>query len=194
MSRREEIISAAIKCLGQNGVQKTNGHSVAKEMGIRPSNVTYYFATSEALLAAMVEHIVQTNQSIVNPMLIAATSRMNEVEAYLDGNLKWVQKHPDHFAVLMAGFMEAPRRKPLGVLVNAALDAGTERLYSIIAKGVVEGSLKGKVNSHETAKILHHLLVGALVRFFTEAGDSVDTYRMRLFVLARELLQPTESI
>ena len=188
MGRRTEIIAATITSIGQEGLQRTNPHSLAKRLGIRPSNVSYHFPQMADLLEATVEWIVEVNQTIVNPRMAKARTRIDEVHAYMEGNLEWVRKHPDQYAVLLTGFMEAGRGGELGATVQNAIAGGGERLYGIITKGVVEGEFATISEPREVAEILHHQLVGTLTRFYTDRARTAVVYRNRLKRVVDDML------
>ena len=53
--RREQIIDAAMRVFAQKGFTKATNKDVAREAGITPGLIYYYFESKEALLMAIVE-------------------------------------------------------------------------------------------------------------------------------------------
>ena len=53
--RREQIIDAAMRVFAQKGFMKATNKDVAREAGITPGLIYYYFESKEALLKAVLE-------------------------------------------------------------------------------------------------------------------------------------------
>ena len=54
--RREQIIDAAMRVFAQKGFAKATNKDVAREAGITPGLIYYYFESKEALLTAIIEN------------------------------------------------------------------------------------------------------------------------------------------
>ena len=54
--RREQIIDAAMRVFAQKGFSKATNKDVAREAGITPGLIYYYFESKEALLTAIIEN------------------------------------------------------------------------------------------------------------------------------------------
>ncbi len=72
--RREQIIDAAMRVFAQKGFTKATNKDVAREAGITPGLIYYYFESKEALLTAIMEnrsplHVLTTlpEQLMVQP-------------------------------------------------------------------------------------------------------------------------------
>jgi AcrR family transcriptional regulator len=53
--RREQIIDAALRVFARKGVARATNKDIAREAGITPGLIYYYFADKEALLQAVIE-------------------------------------------------------------------------------------------------------------------------------------------
>ncbi|HZS76378.1 MAG TPA: TetR/AcrR family transcriptional regulator [Ktedonobacteraceae bacterium] len=53
--RREQIIDAALRVFAQKGYSKATNKDIAREAGITPGLIYYYFESKEALLNALIE-------------------------------------------------------------------------------------------------------------------------------------------
>ncbi|WP_069802129.1 TetR/AcrR family transcriptional regulator [Thermogemmatispora onikobensis] len=53
--RREQIIDAALRVFARKGVARATNKDIAREAGITPGLIYYYFADKEALLRAVIE-------------------------------------------------------------------------------------------------------------------------------------------
>lgn len=63
--RREQIMDAAIRVFAQKGFLKATNKDIAREAGITPGLIYYYFESKEALLSAIIEarspiHLLKT--------------------------------------------------------------------------------------------------------------------------------------
>src|SRR5579875_1678928 len=53
--RREQIIDAALRVFARKGVARATNKDIAREAGITPGLIYYYFADKDALLQAVIE-------------------------------------------------------------------------------------------------------------------------------------------
>ncbi len=181
-NRKQQIVEKAIECLARYGPLKTNSNLVAKELKIQPSNVFYYFPKQEDLFAEMVKTIVVSNNQVVSKLLDEDQSYYDKAKRYLEGNLIWAKTYPEHVATLLSGVSQIHTSNEQLQFVSVALQTGEERLFEILAKGFVEGQLELKFEVKETAKMLHQVLMGCLIRMYTMQDDqALSEFTSRLF-------------
>lgn len=80
MSRREQILSAALGILDEEGVEAVSVRAVAAKAGIGASTLRHYFPTHRSLLDALATHFTNTALSNCNieDESIPATERLTE--------------------------------------------------------------------------------------------------------------------
>ena len=59
-ARRSTIIAAAIRCLARKGVARTSMNDICGEAGMRSGHLYYYFASKDALFAAILMYNLDT--------------------------------------------------------------------------------------------------------------------------------------
>ncbi|HKS44381.1 MAG TPA: TetR/AcrR family transcriptional regulator C-terminal domain-containing protein [Amycolatopsis sp.] len=101
MSRRDEVLEAALELLDEVGLDALTTRRLAERLGVRPSALYRHFASKRLLLDAMVEHIAARGAAPAAPhgdwtaQIHSAAGNMREAMlAYRDG------------ARLMATFVE----------------------------------------------------------------------------------------
>jgi AcrR family transcriptional regulator len=67
-SPREKILETALQLFNEQGIEYIGVREIAKQMGLKGGNITYYFPTKDDLVAALSEELEQVNnQTIVRP-------------------------------------------------------------------------------------------------------------------------------
>lgn len=192
ISRKEQIIEEAIAAVADLGFKRTNARSVAARLGIRPSNVFYYFKTEQDLVMAMLGKIVSTNQLIVESYSASRPGNnvLQKLSGYLIGNLNWAFTYRSQVTVLLYGISEGQSDRRLLELVSKALDTGEQKIYNLLAVGIAEQefSLIEGFNLHQAAASLHQILIGLIVRSISESGANLQEYMTRMLAMVQVLI------
>lgn len=165
--KKTAILDAAILCISKYGIEKTNTHSVAKELGVVQSGVHYHFPKQEQLFDSLIHRIVAVNHALVSQMQEKAKAEKNlaRLKIYIKGNLIWAAKHPEHVAVLLYSVMRTSHSPSMKKMVTAVLGVGEQTIYSLLAAGAVEREFSVEGEVREMAKFIHGSLIGAIVQY-----------------------------
>jgi len=91
-SRRQEVIDAAIRVFGAEGVINTTIADIAEACGVVPASVYYHFESKEAVLGAAMEQIAE---EIVAVQLPAASQDPRDLVPRVQATFHWSQENPD---------------------------------------------------------------------------------------------------
>lgn len=189
-NRKLLIIESAIQCMKERGSGGTNSNVVAKIMGIRPSNVFYYFPKQSDLFEAMVDYIILSNIEVVGRFSRPQTSFRAQLEDYIVGNLKWGEENPAHVAVLYYGISEVLSNREIGTVVAESLQNGEERVYTLLAKGVVEREFVVVGEIRDASKVIHQAVIGAITQQLLSLTGQVDRSIRYLTTILDQYLVP----
>jgi TetR/AcrR family transcriptional regulator, cholesterol catabolism regulator len=156
--RREQIIDAAMRVFAQKGFTKSTNKDVAREAGITPGLIYYYFESKEALLKAVLEersplHVVSTitpemlelPPEIFMPMLLKRVLDVVESEQFLS-----------IIRVILPEVLHNPEVAPF---LNSFAQRVLGFIESYLRLQIVRGTLRSDLNPDTTI----HALIGSMV-------------------------------
>src|SRR5579883_1824372 len=156
--RREQIIDAAMRVFAQKGFTKSTNKDVAREAGITPGLIYYYFESKETLLKAVLEarspfHVVATiapemlelPPEAFFPMLITRVLAIVESEQFV--NL---------IRVILPEVLHNPEIAPL-------LNGFAQRVLAFIGSYLRLQMAKGTLRADLNPDIAIHALIGSVV-------------------------------
>lgn len=156
--RREQIIDAAMRVFAQKGFMKSTNKDVAREAGITPGLIYYYFESKEALLKAVLEErspiqvvatitpeMLEQPPDIFMPMLIKRVLDVVESEQFL-GILR----------VMLPEILHNPEVMPL-------LNSFAQRVLSFIGSYLRIQIARGTLRADLNPDITTHALIGSVV-------------------------------
>ena len=159
--RREQIIDAAMRVFAQKGFAKATNKDVAREAGITPGLIYYYFESKEALLTAIIE-----NRSPLHVLTTLPEQLMSQTpEVFL------------HFLIQrMLGLVESENFVGLiRVMLPELLHGENQFALQLVTRGLQRGLgiagmfIEAKMQSGELrradASMMAQILIGSLVAF-----------------------------
>ncbi|KAA9155862.1 TetR/AcrR family transcriptional regulator [Microbacterium lushaniae] len=184
--RRERIIDAAIDCLVESGWRGTTLAAIAAKAGISRGLISYHFAGRDDLYEAVLESVVETvfgeGSVAMQQGIDDAVSAREKLQAYIEGNLRFVGAHRREMAAL-GEVMPNLRAKNGGQRFDADAEepiiAGTALLFEY---GMSTGEFRA-VDARLTAHMLRRCIDGAALRVVADPGFDVESYARELTAL-----------
>lgn len=173
------IYNAAIRCIGKYGVEKTNAQSIARELGIAPSGIFYYFPKQDQIFDSLVAYIAEINHTIVSELLQKRKPKTHweRLLIHVEGNLLWVKKYPDQMAVLLLSVVKTGRSRTMRERIGRLMSIGEERLYTHLTAGVAEREFAVEGEIRSMASFLHKALIGMTVSYhYSRKSVSISHY------------------
>lgn len=186
MSRKDELLTAAMTLFGKLGYDGTTLDAVAESAGVRKQSLLYYFPSKEDLFQACVDRLGEILSSALERALEGPELGWDRVENVIRSIFKMAAEHPQ-----AAPFArEAARRSPQVVgKVAGALEPLRKRALLFLERGMDEG-----IFQRQDPGLLLFTLYTAIVGSLTEAGvlravAGGATGRMALQKRQEELIQ-----
>jgi TetR/AcrR family transcriptional repressor of nem operon len=191
----ERLLDAADTLMYARGYHDVGVAELCREAGVRPGSFYYYFASKEALAAAMLDRSwARTDERIFAPAfddetldVFEAISRYSEL---LEGNLRTVQARSGVLVGCRFGNFATESAQHLPLIQHAtrtALEAMTVRFAQLIGRG----QRHGQVNSNLDPEFLATSLLAQMEGLMVIAKATNDTTVIRLLTpAARSLLTP----
>jgi AcrR family transcriptional regulator len=177
--KQQQILEAAIQCVHEVGIEKTNAKLIAERLEMPTSLVFYYFPKQQQIFESIVMYIVTANNALVTDLLAkqAVRSAKEQLMLYVEGNFRWAAAYRSHGSVLLYGVLSASHDPVIKKVVQTAFSAGEERIYHMINHGVVEKEFSGELVPRETARNIHQMIVGSIMHFLLYAENvAVEEY------------------
>lgn len=168
--KKASIITAAINCLAEEGLEKTTFEAIAKRIGTRRAHVNYYFSSKQKIFLAAIQYIAATYQSISLSCLEEATSDKELLKSYLQGPFKWAKKHPEQLSVMFLLYYLSTFNNDYLELNHQIRKGGASRISYILRK---ENPNLSKKESDKKAKSIQNILSGCLLDVATTKGRSL---------------------
>jgi len=185
---RELILGKALELFNEQGIEYTGLRELAGVLGMRVSNISYYFPTKDDLVAALAAQLKETNSAVFDEQRCASPGDFLRMHR--------ITYHNQHrFRCLFLSFVHLITQNPL----LAANYARTEKrrkatLRNSIGNMVRNGYLKKEATGKKTELLVSHFAL--LSRFWlSEArisfpgrapGEAIFHYQE----LGAELLRP----
>lgn len=186
MSRKDELLTAAMTLFGKLGYDGTTLDAVAESAGVRKQSLLYYFPSKEELFQACVDRLGEILSSALERALEGPELGWDRVENVIRSIFRMAAEHPQ-----AAPFArEAARRSPQVVgKVAGALEPLRKRALLFLERGMDEG-----IFQRQDPGLLLFTLYTAIVGSLTEAGvlravAGGATGRMALQKRQEELIQ-----
>ncbi len=166
INNRENIIEAAIKLIGEKGVEGTSLADIAKEVGISKGTLYYYYSSKNDLIFDITkEHVDKVTSNIFSMI------EMNRIEASLEETLK----------LLIGTLLKSETRTRLHLYLVQEIMSGNEDLkqrfietYQRWFKMIQDGHFLLTSNPKELsvqARILVAIIDGLIIQNSIGAGD-----------------------
>lgn len=140
-AQRAKLLDAAISMIAKEGYAGTSLRKVAREAGFTTGAVTYYFANKEAMIVAVIEHLFDRYDKILD---------IRDMRASLEFWLDWNRTDTD---LWMASFqlLAIARHDPAFAATHQVRYA---RYRKILGATLEKGQKSGKIRSDISADLL----------------------------------------
>ncbi len=168
MDTRDQIISRAVQMFAHKGVEGFSIRILAKEVGIAPSVLYYYFENKEFLLKAMFDEIntllgkeraklppVSSVEEMLRQRVLFQLEHAEEIVAVL----RYYLVFRDNFKQLEVGFI--PKK-------------GYLHIEEVLLFGIENGELDPETNIEEDAKVITHAINGFILEYYPQVPTDLE--------------------
>ena len=130
-ARRDQILTAAMKCFGENGFHASSMAELAKRAGMSVGHIYHYFESKDAIIEAIVDRDKEDEPSFLDEV-----SRADDVVAAIMDRLdEAVERHldRDRAALQLEVLAEAARNPRIAVKLHSADAAVRSRLIQVLS-------------------------------------------------------------
>jgi len=186
-SRRQQILSAAIKVLSQKGLDKTKVSDIAAEAGVAQGTFYLYYGSKNALIPAMADDMLQKTLGRMKEEIDPCLPFQDQLQAIVGITFDMTASYREVLGLCYSGmavtgaFLEWERiYKPYYQWLE-------ERLWAARQKGEITSNLRVDM----AAKILVEAMEGiAEQAYLFEEVDEAQEYQEELMAFLSRALKP----
>ncbi|MDO4794587.1 MAG: TetR/AcrR family transcriptional regulator [Brachymonas sp.] len=187
-AKRRHIMDAAIRCFGKNGFHGTSTNAICAEAGMSPGNLFHYFASKQALIAAIIEsehaaYAARFAELRTEPDAFVALEKI--ARAVLDQC-----SNPLYARLWLEIAAEAAANDEIGQVMAASTIAYQKDLAALVRRGQAAGQIAADLKPKDVAMWLLAMSDGFAVQMLGRSSDSLAKHAEVLVPLVRRLLMP----
>lgn len=171
VDRRGELVRAAFHLIATRGLEGLRTRDVAAQVGINIATLHYYFATKEALIAGVVEHL-GTQFAARRAQHLRARSPVDELQQLFKSHAARKQSASDLDVVMHEIMLRARRDEDVRLAFGSLLLGWRSAVEDIVSRGVKAGVLRDDVDANTVASVVTSFLIGADMQLGLAAASS----------------------
>jgi TetR/AcrR family transcriptional regulator, fatty acid metabolism regulator protein len=151
--RQSEIIQAAIKLIGEGGIQALTIKNLSSEIGVAESALYRHFKSKTEVLSTLLDflkHIIITNYQHVSDTDAKA---FDKIKAMVSGQLKLFAENPPYAIVILSDGLYK-NEKELHDKVISIMQKGRSTFIDIIEDGQKSGEIRSDISSDQIAFVI----------------------------------------
>ncbi|MBE0650226.1 MAG: TetR/AcrR family transcriptional regulator [Bacteroidales bacterium] len=151
--RQSEIINAAIKLIGEGGIQALTIKNLSIEIGVVESALYRHFKSKTDVLSALLDYIESIMDSNFNGVKDLKIDPFEKIEKLIDSQLKFFADTPSYAVVILSDGLYKNDK----ILYDKLFDimkVSRSTFATIIEEGQKEGAIRNDVASDQIAFII----------------------------------------
>ncbi len=184
--KKVEIILATIESIAKIGFDKTSYSSIAEIMGLKKSNVAYYFPCKEDLIRDAVSHLVRCQQQMSIKYVGEAKNDKEMLFKYIEASFDWAAKYPEQLSAFILFRYIATYNPEYRDLHTKIRVGGAERIRHLITEKY--GKKMTKANSEALAMHIQCLMADYIIVAFNSDQITIEKSKQRVLKLVKQLL------
>lgn len=173
-ARREQIVGCAIDTLGDVGYARASLAEIAKRAGISKSVISYYFASKEELIGAVVASVYGLARAIMLPAIETQPDPAAMLRTYIETNIAFLRDYPRQVRALLEISYNTRADDAAATLATHMHDA-TADIEAVLRWGQETGAFR-PFEPHSMAVALRASLDALTARIGNDTVLDADTY------------------
>jgi len=161
MSRKDDIIEAAVNLFAENGYTATPTSAVAQKAGVAEGLIFHHFKNKAGILLAIFTELADVYVSKSETLIKKTETGLNALLAVVRYHFEFAESHSAKFIVLLRDFpseLTSPDSEA-GKIITEHMTITINQIKKCIQRGRNDGSIRD-VPAEETAYIIRGMLNG----------------------------------
>jgi AcrR family transcriptional regulator len=160
--RQRALVQAAFEVIAQRGLEGLRTREIAAQAGMNVAMVHYYFANKEALIAAVVEFLVeQFLRYQTSPVSEGEDTPLHRLRRWFANARTYQQDHPKLAIVYQEVFQRSRRDSSLLPMLQSLDQRWYANTKRMLDDGVQQGIFRATLNVEQVTKMIMAQLRGA---------------------------------
>ena len=186
-ARRDAFVDAAVRLIQARGYEQLSIQDVIEEVGASRGAFFHYFDSKSALLAAVVDRMVEVATRQVTPIVAdPRLTALEKLQGLFDGIAPWKRAQPAAVEELVRTWYSDENTVVVARMREATGTRLTPLLADILRQGAAEGSFS-LTSPESTASVLTSLMLGlndVAIRHFLARRQGTVTFDTVMSTLA----------
>ena len=195
MSKKRDIIDAAISLFAQNGFSATPTTAVAKKAGVAQGLIFHYFKTKEGILVEIIAELGDKYTSETDKIIENSENGLDAIINIIQFHFMFENENTTELMVLLHDIPPAidSQLTEASIVLSNRIDQTIAQLKECINKGQADGSIRNDASS-ESAFIIRALLNGlSRLHFSMQNKPDYKTDIFKTIQFCRKSLEPELS-
>lgn len=149
--RREQIVRAALTIIGEEGIQGLTTGKIAKVVGVSEANLYRHFKSKDAILTAAVDDLENTISNNLKGAVAESVAPIKKLEKIFKRHLTLIDENKGIPRLVFSS--ELHFRIDLREKLSSLISNYLKGLSNILKAGVKDGSIKGTIDTDDSAAI-----------------------------------------
>jgi AcrR family transcriptional regulator len=151
-SRREQIMSNALKVFAVKGLSATKISDIAAASGFSQGLIYHYYRSKEELFIALVSHALERMNAACRYLESLEATPREKIIMAIEGLLRNLEENEDSARYYML-IAQASITEAIPDEAKRIIEEGTVVPYEVITKIMKEGQREGSVKKHDAAEL-----------------------------------------
>ena len=191
-ARRKDLVQIAHRLIAKKGLEGFRTRDVADAAGIDTGTLHYHFPSKEALVQAVVEHLVDDFRAIRPEPSVPPENALEELRNEIFDLVPRVCESPEQLLVMLDLKVRASRDPAVAEILGRAEQEWFNLLTGIINRGIEQGVFRADIRPETEAILLRAQLIG-LSMVGLEAPQQAEAVAAGLFAQVRAWLSKPQS-
>lgn len=172
--RRKELIVLAYSIIAEKGFEGLRVRDVAHRAGINAATLHYYFPTKEAMVQAVVGHLIEQFSTLREAQNGERTHPLAMLRQEFADVAYRMEKFPELFIVAAELELRSLRDPSLASILKEMYQAWQDYLVAILQNGVAQKVFRSDLNIQTTAIAIMTLMSGLGSQLGSEKGEQIS--------------------
>jgi AcrR family transcriptional regulator len=191
-TRRKDLVQIAYRLMATKGLEGFRTRDVAEAAGIDTGTLHYHFPSKEALVQAVVEHLVGDFRSIRPEPAVPPANALEELRNEIFDLVPRVRESPEQLVVMADLKVRASRDPAVAEILGRAEQEWFTILTGIINRGIEQGVIRADICPETEAILLRAQLIGLSLAGLA-APQQAEVVATALFAQVKAWLSKPQS-
>lgn len=162
--RRDQIITAVLKLIGECGMDCLTTAAIAKEVGISEANIYRHFQNKQEVLAETVKRIGEGLRRNVETVMESSSGPLDRLRQIFQLHLRYIHQNPGIPRLLFSDDIHA-NSSDIKPRLFETISAYADSLEAIVQQGIEDREIGNSIDARATALTFIGMIQISIIRW-----------------------------